>query len=184
MKYYGVYEQGVIITRDDFDPAKIIPYMFEWYGMKLPEDVLSEIKANNLTRKHFKYICKKLELNPNDRTLQSLCNDALKPYVLDDWFCDEEEVKFGNEMVSAYLYENATGYFHYDNPDVVAEEIEGEVIILRFNIPFAWNVADAVIPASKRMAVFQLQEATKRFLKENIDWEQRLGCLTIVVMDK
>lgn len=183
MKYYGAYEQGAIITRDDFDPVKIIPYMFEWYNIKMPAGILNEIKSDSLTKKHFNYICKKLELNPSERTLQSLCNNSLKTYVLDDWFCDEEEVNFGNEMVSAYLYENASGYFHFDDPEIVAKEIEGEVIILRFNIPVAWNVSDAIIPASKRMAAFQLKEATKRFLKENIDWERRLGCLTIAVMD-
>lgn len=184
MEYCGVYEQGVIVTRDDFDPVKVIPYMFAWYNFKMPKKVMTEIRNNTLTKKHFNYICKKLELHPAERTLQALCNDSLKPYVLDDWFCDEEEVGFGNEMVSGYLYENATGYFHYDNPEIVADEIDGEVIVLRFNVPFAWNITDSIIPASKRMAVFQLQEATKRFLKDNIDWEQRLGCLTIAVKGK
>lgn len=180
-KYYAAYEQGAKVTRDDFDPVKVIPYMFEWYHIKLPEGILSEIQNNNLTANHFEYICKKLELNPTEKSLQGLCNAALKPYVLHDWFADDEEVCFGSEMVSGELYEKAQGYFHPDDPDALTERIDGDVIFISFNVPIAWNIADAIVPANKKIAVFQLQEGTKKFMKDDIDWIKRLGCLSIAL---
>lgn len=44
-----------------------------------------------------------------------------------------------------------------------------------FHIPKAWNMKDSVVPANERTAIFQLQEATKPLLKENINWKERLG---------
>ena len=56
-----------------------------------------------------------------------------------------------------------------------------EGMILAFHVPFVWDIRDAIIPADKRIAVFQLQEASKSFLKDNIDWENRLGYLCGII---
>ena len=36
---------------------------------------------------------------------------------------------------------------------------------------------NVIIPVDRRIAVFQLQQATKPLFKDNIDWDKRLGCL-------
>ena len=38
-----------------------------------------------------------------------------------------------------------------------------------FYVPCVWNIRDAVVPADKRVAVFQLQQTTKYFLKDDIN---------------
>lgn len=55
--------------------------------------------------------------------------------------------------------------------------IDGDCMMLCFNVPYAWDIKDANIPADKNEAVRQLKDASKSLLKDDIDWEDRLGSL-------
>ena len=92
-------------------------------------------------------------------------------------FLPDAPVTFENEMVHAKLFSDLNGIFMFGDEDKPHEDVEGECLMLCFNVPYVWNIRDAVIPCDKRIAVFQLQEATKSLLKDDIDWEARLGCL-------
>ena len=82
------------------------------------------------------------------------------------------------ETAATYkLFSDLNGVFMFSDEDKPHEDVEGECLMLCFNVPHVWNIRDAVIPCDKRIAVFQLQEATKSLLKDDIDWEARLGCL-------
>ena len=55
--------------------------------------------------------------------------------------------------------------------------VNGECMIMCFDIPYAWDVKNVIIPTDKREAIFQIRQATKRLLKEDVNWEERLGYL-------
>ena len=131
----------------------------------------------DVTDEHFDFLCTKLEVKPKMKTLQAMCVAALNPYELNDLFLPDAPVTFENEMVHAKLFSDLNGIFMFGDEDKPHEDVEGECMILCFNVPYVWNIRDAVIPCDKRIAVFQLQEATKSLLKDDIDWEARLGCL-------
>lgn len=174
---YGVYEQGAMFSREDFDPVKTISYFCNMYQIELDEEIKKEIETDKVTDKHFDFLCTKLEVKPKEKTLQAICVSALNPYELNDLFLPDASVTFENEMVHAKLFSNLSGVFMFADEDKLHEDVEGECLMLCFNIPYVWNIRDAIIPCDKRIAVFQLQEATKSLLKDNIDWESRLGCL-------
>ena len=41
---YGVYEQGAMFSREDFDPMKTIGYFCKMYEIELTEEIKKEIK--------------------------------------------------------------------------------------------------------------------------------------------
>ena len=174
---YGVYEQGAMFSREDFEPMKTISYFCKMYEVELDEEIKREIATDKVTDEHFEYLCNKLDVKPNDKTLQAVCIAALNPYELNDLFLPDAPITFENEMVHAKLFSDLNGVFMFSDEDKPHEDVEGECLMLCFNIPFVWDIEDAVIPCDKRIAVFQLQEATKSLLKDDIDWEARLGCL-------
>ena len=174
---YGVYEQGAMFSREDFDPMKTISHFCKMYEIELTEEIKKEIEADKVTDEHFDFLCTKLEVKPKTKTLQAICVAALNPYELNDLFLPDAPVTFENEMVHAKLFSDLNGIFMFGDEDKPHEDVEGECLMLCFNVPYVWNIRDAVIPCDKRIAVFQLQEATKSLLKDDIDWEARLGCL-------
>lgn len=79
-------------------------------------------------------------------------------------------------MVYEKLYPDLQGMFMFYD-DMPYKTITGECMMFCFNVPYAWDIKNVIIPADRRIAVFQLQQATKSLFKDNIDWNKRLGCL-------
>ena len=77
---YGVYEQGAMFFREDFDPVKTINYFCKMYEIEMTEEIKKEIETDTMTDEHFDFLCEKLEVNPEERTLQSMCTQTLNPY--------------------------------------------------------------------------------------------------------
>ena len=174
---YGIYEQGALFFREDFDPVKTINYFCKMYEIELTEEIKKEIETDTVTNEHFDFLCKELEVKPADRTLQSICIYALNPYEISDLFLEDAEVRIGNDMVYASAYSDLVGDFIFYDKDKPWEHIDGECMMLCFVVPYVWDIKNSNIPADKDAAVFQLRQATKSLLKDDIDWEQRLGSL-------
>ena len=175
---YGIYEQGAMFTREDFDPYKTIKYLFDSYEIEMPEKLAEDIKNDKVSDEEFDYICKELDVTPDKRTLQSIVIDALNPALLSDIAVDDSsETCFQNDSIYVSYFTDIVGEFTFDNEDRNCDSIEDECIMVCFHIPCVWNIRDSDIPCDKRIAAFQLQQATKAFLKDDINWEERLGKL-------
>lgn len=174
---YGVYEQGAMFFRKDFDPVKTINYFCKMYEIELTEEIKKEIETDTMTDDHFDFLCEKLEVNPEERTLQSMCIQTLNPYEISDLFLEDAEVRIGNDMVYASVYSDLVGDFIFYDEDKPWEHIDGDCMMLCFNVLHVWDIKDANIPVDKNEAVRQLKDATKSFLKDDINWEERLGSL-------
>ena len=57
VREYGIYQQGAMFTREDFDPYKTIKYLFDSYGIKLSKKLAKDIKENKVSDQDFDYIC-------------------------------------------------------------------------------------------------------------------------------
>lgn len=175
-EYCGIYNQGALIYREDFDVLKTICYFCDLYKINLCDEIVQEIKNNTVTDEHFAFLCKELEIKSDVKTLQELCSEVLNPYEINDLFVDGAKSEIGNDMVFGKLYPDLQGIFMFCD-DMPHKTISGECMMLCFNIPYAWDIKDVNIPADRHMAVLQLQQAAKSLLKDDIDWNKRLGCL-------
>ena len=72
VREYGIYQQGAMFTREDFDSYKTIKYLFDRYEIELSEKLAQDIRYNKVSDEDFDYICKELEITPDERTLQSM----------------------------------------------------------------------------------------------------------------
>ena len=174
---YGIYSQGAMFTYEDFDPAKTVSNFCKIYEISLTYTQIREIANDSVSKETFEYLCRMFDVSPKNDTLQALCVEILNPYEMERLFEDGEEMQIGNEMVTAMRYTDIEGEFFYDNLLRTSESVSDECMILCFEIPFVWNIRDAVIPVVRKNAVFQLELAAKSFLKDDIDWDKRLGSL-------
>lgn len=174
---YGVYEQGAMFFREDFDPVKTINYFCKMYGIELSEEIKKEIETDTVTDENFDFLCKELEVNPEERTLQSMCTQTLNPYEIYDLLLENADVKIGNDMVYTSVYSNLIGDFMFYDEDKPWDHIDGECMMLCFSVPYVWDIQNANIPADKNEAILQLKDAAKSLLKDDINWEDRLGSL-------
>ena len=67
------------------------------------------------------------------------------------------------------------GEFIFDDEDKPYQNIDGDCLMVCFYVPCVWDLKDADIPADKYMASLRIKDAVKDFLKEDINWEERLG---------
>ena len=173
---YGIYQQGAMFTRADFDPYKTIKYLFDSYGIKLSKRLAKAIKSNKVGDRDFDYICDELDVNPDERTLQSIVVHALNSALLYDIVVDDsEEQHFQNDSVYVSYYTDIVGEFLFDNEDKPHKDIDDECLMVCFYVPCVWDMKDADISTDKYMASLRIKEAVKAFLKDDINWEERLG---------
>lgn len=172
----GIYCQGAMFSRDDFDPEKTVLYFCKMYKIELNEEIKNEISTDALTAEHIDFLSRELGVKGAKKNLREICNAALNKYEINDIFAESSSIKFGNETVHAE-YGNIVGDFFFYDEDKPVMRVNGECMIMCFNIPYAWDVKNVIIPTDKREAIFQIRQATKRLLKKDVNWEERLGYL-------
>ena len=177
---HGVYYQGAIFAVNDFDSYKTVMYFSKLYDVMISDELKVKLKEDTLTEKECMDLSRNFSRDTICKTAEELTLSLLDPCELADLMVDDAKPKLGSDVVYAERVENFKGEFFYDDEDKMPEELS-EGMILAFNVPFVWDIRDAVIPADKRIAVFQLQEASKVFLKDDIDWENRLGYLCGII---
>lgn len=176
VREYGIYQQGAMFTREDFDPYKTIKYLFDSYGIKLSKKLAEDIKNDKVSDKDFDYICKVLEVTPDKRTLQNIVIHALGSLLLYDIVIDDtNDAQFQSDTVYACYYTDIVGEFIFDNENKPHKDIDGDCLMVCFYVPRVWKMKEADLPADKCMASIRIKETVKDFLKDDINWEERLG---------
>ena len=133
VREYGIYQQGAMFTREDFDPYKTIKYLFVSYEIELSEKLAQDIRNNKVSDEDFDYICKELEITPDERTLQSIVIHALNPVLLHDIVVDDsEETHFQNDSVYASYHTDIVGEFLFNDEDKPHKDIEDECLMVCF----------------------------------------------------
>lgn len=176
VKEYGIYQQGAMFTREDFDPYKTVTYLAEDFGIEIPEKFKEEIKKNELTDEGLDYLCKAFCIKPCNRTLECFVSTMLTSVLLHDIVVDDSKyTKFQNDSVYASYHTDIVGEFMFDDEDKPHQNIDGDCLMVCFYVPCVWDMKDADIPADKYMASLRIKDAVKDFLKDDINWEERLG---------
>ena len=169
---YGVYEQGALFARDDFDPFKTILYIMGLSERNFKQNVIERLKKREEKKKDVRYLVKAFGIKPEKRNLTSICDELLTTCELEDLAANNV---LENEMIYMNYYSDVSGTFYFADESKKFEKIDEECMVMCFHIPKAWDMKDAVVPANKRNAVFQIEQAVKPLLKENINWKERIG---------
>lgn len=173
----GIYEQGAIISKKDFEPLKTIEYFCSKYDVKLNKKIKDGLKEGSILDDTLIDLCNEFDIAPSEYTLEAISDKLWNEHELTELVLNGEKVKFGNEIVEAIYYPNLFGNFSFYDETLGQKSISGGCLMLRFNLPFIWDLKSKEIPKSTVDAVTQLQKSTKSLLKKDIDWKQRLGCL-------
>lgn len=170
---YAVYYQGARFSVKDFDPYKTITYFSKLYEKPIPEELKAKLKDGRLSRDECVFISRTLDLDKACTTAEEICEKLLNPFELADLFVSDDEPKIGSDTVFAVSVSQFRGEFYYYDEDKLPEEVSN-CMMLSFHVPFVWDIRDAKIPADKRVAIFQLQQVSKGFLKDGIEWEKKI----------
>ena len=94
---------------------------------------------------------------------------------LREWFEDYDPPVMGTEKVSVYVFSEIEGDYSYDNDETEDEYLEDGYMFSLY-VPFVWDIEKYKI-RTKEEIVQLIREAAKPLLKDNIDWDKRLGYL-------
>lgn len=90
-------------------------------------------------------------------------------------FEDTNDAQFQSDTVYACYYTDIVGEFIFDNENKPHKDIDGDCLMVCFYVPRVWKMKEADLPADKCMASLRIKETVKDFLKDDINWEERLG---------
>lgn len=173
-KMYGMYFQGAMIKIEDFDPAKVVLCMCKTYEVEISDELRKAIMTDKLSDEQYAYLYEKLDVKCEEYSLEKMRDDLLDEWEINDICCDDSEIPLASNHISAILLREIDGEFVYDNEDKPSESVS-DCIMMGFYVPFLWRMKEFEIPVDKRLAVSWLQDAGKSFLKDDINWEERLG---------
>jgi len=181
MRNYGIYMQGAIIKKEDFDPGKVILAVSEKIcGITLPDTIKTNLINNVFDSETTVALCEMLEVEVEDRnTMQDysyISDKLIEEAHLPEWFEESDSSLMGTDGISVYVYSDIEGDYSYDDGDHWDEYVEnGYMFSLHF--PVVWDIRKHSDWKTKDEIVQQIRETAKPLLKDGIDWKKRLGYL-------
>lgn len=98
-------------------------------------------------------------------------------YEREDLFTNDDGMKIGSDAVHAEQYTRFVGSFDYWDKRKATRNLDGEIMLLCFEVPFIWDIKAEELPKNAEVAAQRLSEAAKALLRDDIDWKSRLGYL-------
>lgn len=180
MRSVGIYEQGAIFRSEDFDPVKVILAVSEKImGISLPDDIKDSLVHDTFNPQTAIRLCELLEIDPADikelTDYSRISNYLVNEAGFNDWF-DGSNSLMGSKEVSVSVFSNISGEFMYDCCDNMDELVE-DCFMFVIDFPFAWKIGDYQGLRTKPDVLHHISETAKSLLKDDIDWEKRLGAL-------
>lgn len=174
MRDYALHVIGAIIFDEDFDPTKVIKVIADECGACFCELTRNAISNGIFNDNAAKEICGELNVPYKAEDIKSF--SVISNILLDDkrdWF-DGEDRFMGNDEIGVELFTDIEGVFRYTHQEDKTEQIT-ECLMFTLTTPFPWEIDNYTGPRSKEQVIRLLQEVSKPLLKDNIDWESRLG---------
>jgi hypothetical protein len=181
MRNYGIYVQGAIIKKEDFDPVKVILAVSEKIcRITLPDNIKTALNLNIFNRDVALEVCELLEVEIEDENeLQDysyISDKIIDEAHLPEWFEESESPLMGTDGISIYAFSEIEGDFCYDD-DEHSDEYMADGYMFSLYSPLVWNIRKRNDWKTKAEIVQQISETAKPLLKDGIDWDKRLGSL-------
>jgi len=177
---YGVYLQGAIIKKEDFDPAKVIIAVCEGiYKFTLPDDIKTSLYNNEFNREIAEKLCTVLEIAIEDIDsiygYSDISDKIISNSCLPEWYADLYPPLIGSSEVEFAVFNEIEGDYYYAGKN--EDEYIEDCYMFSLFTPFVWDIGKYTGCRTKAECVQQIREAAKTLLKDDIDWEKRLGYL-------
>ena len=178
MRNYGIYNQGAFFKQEDFDPVKVIlAVMTKIDGVTPPDNIMQALTAGVFDETVAAEICEILDVdNKGNITDYQQISDILVSEVLrDEWF-DGNTPIMGTDKAPVSAYTDIEGDFVFDNDETEDEYVE-ECYVFSLRQPFVWDISEHKGFRTRNEVVGHIKEAAAVLLKDDIDWDKRLGYL-------
>ena len=179
MRNYGIYQQGAIFKQNDFAPEKVILAVCEKINnITLPDNIKKALQNNIFDIDIAVELCEILDIEHNGeiKDYSYISDKLISEACLSDWFEDSDTPLMGTGEISVYVFSEIEGDYYYDNDEVEEEYVE-DGYMFSFYLPFVWNIKKHKNWHTRDAIVQKLREVSKPMLKDDIDWDKRLGSL-------
>lgn len=177
---YGIYHQGARFTDDDFNTIKLILHYLKTLNLSISEKAFKNLQERKFDIDTARELCVAFDNEmPQDQDTVDynfIRTDLLEE--IDEFFYvnDNEPSPFNTDHVTGIRDTEIEGEFFIEGSEE-GEELDEYVMMLAFNVPHVWNRKDDTGPKTRQEAVEMLQEAAKTLLRDDIDWDKRLGVM-------
>lgn len=180
MKTYGIYDQGAFFKQEDFDPVKVIlAVMTKIDGVTPPDNIMQALIGGVFDETVASEICEMLDIdvdNTGDVANYQHISDILVSDVLrDEWF-DGHTPLMGTDKAPISVYTDIEGEFIFDNDETGNECVE-ECYVFSLYQPYTWDISEHKGFKTRSEVVEHIKEVAAVLLKDDIDWDKRLGYL-------
>lgn len=181
VKTFGIYEEGVLLTVNDFDMRKTLNFALSSKALKGSIDGLHAL--TDADPKLIEAVRSELGLKghvKDDDGLTAIA-EIVAGDILEGDFCEPETV-FDTEYVGFIRLSDFDGEFTPREGDT--ESYDNNVVyLLNFhNRPRIWDMGCAVVcdkhPSTVATCATAIKRAGCQLLRNDIDWEKRLGFLS------
>ena len=174
---YGIYITGAIIKKEDFDPAKVIITICERiYKFTLSDDIKTSLYNNEFNRETVAKLCEVLEFDIDSiYDYSDISNKIISDSCLSEWYADYYPPLIGSNEVEFAVFNEIEGDYYYAGKN--EDEYIEDCYMFSLFTPFVWDINDYKGCRTKDECVQKIREAAKTLLKDDIDWEKRLGYL-------
>jgi len=176
---YGIYHQGARFTDEDFDAIKLIKHYLEAFEIFLSERSFQKLQERQFDAATASELCDAFSIDMPAKELADysfLCSDLLEERTELFYVGDGETSPFRTEHMYGVMYTDLDGEFYLEGQEE-SEELGECVMMLAFPVRYVWNQAANPGPKNRQQAVEMLREAGSRLLRDDIDWDKRLGHL-------
>ena len=179
----GVYLQGAIIKKEDFDPVKVIPAVCEKVrGISLPDNIKKALTDGKLDRETGEKLCEILDIRHiNIEEIEDsacIASTLLQEGDFKEWF-EEPYNLMGSPQLEVTVINELEGDFIYDNSVQYDEPVEN-ILMFSLNFPLVWNINGYISRNNYRSrgeVLRLIRKTAQPLLKDDIEWENRLGYL-------
>jgi hypothetical protein len=171
MRYYPFRAAGAIIRDEDFDTTKLITSIAKKRDIELSKKATDALIQDNFNQEAAEEIYTKLEL-PDYTKANATDYSGILRELLDDkdnWI--EDYLEQDSNGITLERFVNVEANFYIGND----EEYVENTLVFTLDSPLPWEIDNYTGPKSKKDVVALIENAAKELLKDDIDWESRLG---------
>ena len=176
--YYGVYFQGAVFYKGDFDPVKVIQAAAKYIrGISFPERIASVLEQGTFDRDIALEICDLLDIAVSDRGSVEDYSYISDIFLRDsdDWFEAPDPI-MGSPRLGVEVFNDVAGEFRYFDKSIGSDTIS-ECFMFALPCPLVWEIGIYEGPRTKEEVICLIRDTAKPLLKDDIDWDSRLGDL-------
>jgi len=180
MRNYGIFHQGAVFFHEDFDPAKVITAVLEVIiETTVPDHIKTALAGNDFSAGVVSELCGLLDMSNYSRdgfkSYSDISNSLVAQAGPEEWF-DRPKPLMGTDDVGVFIFSDIEGEYVFDTERKESQQ-QDNCFIFSLDFPLVWRIGDYTGPKSRNEVIELIREAARPLLRDDIDWDERLGAL-------